>query len=319
LSTPEAAAVTERGGQIEIASGPQRVGVTALGGGLRSYEVAGRPLLDGFPPVERATSGRGQVLAPWPNRIEDGSYEFDGKRMQLPLTEPEHGNAIHGLVRSANWNVVDLEDHRVLLDYVLEPQPGYPFTLGLSVEYSLSDTGLTVQTTASNLGMETCPFGSGQHPYLTLGTPTVDGLRLEVPAEVVLLSDERGLPVSSESVAGTDYDFRAGRAIGGSVLDNGFAGLERDDDGRARVLLDDPDSGDGVTLWVDESYPYLMVFTGDPLPDVARRSLAVEPMTCPPNAFRTGDSLFRLKPGDTTASTWGIEPRLAGQGGLDVR
>ena len=58
-----------------------------------------------------------------------------------------------------------------------------------------------------------------------------------------------------------------------------------------------------------------MVFTGDPLPDVARRSLAVEPMTCPPNAFRTGDSVSRLEPGESTASTWGIEPRL-GTGGL---
>ena len=310
----EAGAVTERGGQIEISSGAQRVGVIELGGGLRSYEVAGRPLLDGFPAGERPTSGRGQVLAPWPNRIEDGSYEFDGKRMQLPLTEPEHGNAIHGLVRDANWNVVDLEADRVLLDYVLEPQPGYPFTLGFAIEYALSDTGLAVQTTAWNLGMESCPYGSGQHPYLTLGTPTIDQLRLEVPADVVLLSDERGLPVSSESVAGTEYDFRAGRAIGGAVLDNGFAGLGRDDHGRARVRLDDPDSGDGVTLWVDEGYPYLMVFTGDPLPDVARRSLAVEPMTCPPNAFRTGDSLIDLKPGETTASTWGIEPRLTADG-----
>jgi aldose 1-epimerase len=317
--THEAAAVVQRSGQIEIASGAQRVGVIALGGGLRSYEVAGRPLLDGFPAGERPTSGRGQVLAPWPNRIEDGSYEFDGKRMQLPLTEPEHGNAIHGLVRNSNWNIVDLEAHRVLLDYALEPQPGYPFTLGLSIEYSLSDSGLTVQTTAWNLGLEVCPYGSGQHPYLTLGTPTVDQLRLEVPADVVLLSNERGIPVDSESVAGTGYDFRAGRAIGGTVLDNGFAGLAHDEDGRARILLDDPDSGAGATLWVDEAYPFVMIFTGDPLPDVARRSLAVEPMTCPPNAFRTGDSLILLKPGETTASTWGIEPRLAGQGGFDVR
>ena len=78
--------------------------------------------------------------------------------------------------------------------------------------------------------------------------------------------------------------------------------------------------GDGngrvVTLWVDEGYPYLMLFTGDPLPDVDRRALAVEPMTCPPNAFRTGESLIRLAPGQSTASTWGIEPRLA-HGGSD--
>jgi aldose 1-epimerase len=317
--TEDGVAVAELGAQIDIACGEQRVAVVGLGGGIRSYEVAGRPFLDGFPPGERPTSGRGQVLAPWPNRIENGSYAFNGKRLQLPLTEPEHGNAIHGLVRNAEWNVVDFAADRVLLDYVLEPQPGYPFRLGLSIEYIVSDTGLTVQTTAWNLGAEPCPYGSGQHPYLTLGTPMIDGLRLQVPAQLVLLSDERGLPVRSESVDGTEYDFRAARAIGGTVLDNGFTGLERDDDGRARVRLDESDTGAGLTFWVDEGYPYLMVFSGDPLPDVARRGLAVEPMTCPPNAFRTGDSLIRLEPGESTASTWGIEPRLAGVGGLDVR
>ena len=303
--------------QIEITRAEQRASVVSLGGGLRSYEVGGRPLLDGFPPGERPMSGRGQVLAPWPNRIEDGSYVFDGMPLQLPLTEPEHGNAIHGLVRDAQWNVVDLEADRVLLDYVLEPEPGYPFRLGLSVEYTLSDDGLTVHTTAWNLSAEPCPYGSGQHPYLTLGTPTVDQLRLQVPARTVLVSDERGIPVGSESVDGTEYDFGAGRVIGATRLDNCFTDLERDADGRARVRLDDPGADSGVTLWVDESYPYVMVFSGDPLPDVARRSLAVEPTTCPPNAFRTGDSLIRLGPGESSASSWGIEPRLPAEGGPD--
>jgi aldose 1-epimerase len=304
------------GEQLEIACGQQRVGVVELGGGLRSYAVVGRDVLDGFPPGERPTSGRGQVLAPWPNRIENGSYDFDGQRMQLPLTEPEHGNAIHGLVRRATWSLVEQESDRVVLDYVLEQQPGYPFALAFAIEYALSDQGLAVTTTARNIGPQACPYGLGQHPYLTLGTPSVDTLRLKVPGAAVLLSDERGLPVRTEAVDGTEYDFRAGRTIGGTVLDNGYTRLERDIDGRARVLLDDPEDGSGVTLWVDESYPYLMVFTGDPLPDVARRAIAVEPMTCPPNAFRTGESLIRLAPGESTASTWGIEPRLA-EGGPD--
>jgi aldose 1-epimerase len=307
-------AMSVESGQIEIASGEQRVAVVVLGGGLRSYEVGERPVLDGFPPGERPTSGRGQVLAPWPNRIENGSYQFEGKRMQLPLTEPEHGNAIHGLVRSAEWGVVDVRPDRVALEYVLEPQPGYPFLLALGIEYVLSDAGLAVTTAARNLGAEPCPYGCGQHPYLTLGAPSVDSLRLRVPAETVVFSDERGLPDGSASVQGTEYDFRAGRTIGGTVLDNAFTELERGADGRARVLLDDPGGGSGLTLWVDESYAHLMIFTGDPLPDVARRALAVEPMTCPPNAFRTGDSLIRLAPGESTASTWGIEPRLAERG-----
>jgi aldose 1-epimerase len=313
------AVIAEQGAQIDIACGDQHVAVVSLGGGLRSYVADGRDLLDGFPPGERPTSGRGQVLAPWPNRIENGSYEFDGKRLQLPLTEPEHGNAIHGLVRRAMWNVVDLAPDRVAMDNLLEPQPGYPFTLALSIEYSLSEAGLTVTTTARNVGVEACPYGSGQHPYLTLGTPEVDTLRLRVPGRVVAFSDERGLPVRSESVDGTVFDFRAGRTIGETVLDNAYTDLERGADGRARVLLDDPNGEEGVTLWVDESYPYLMVFTGDPLPDVARRSIAVEPMSCPPNAFRTRESLLRLEPGESTVSTWGIEPRLGAMGGLDVQ
>jgi len=310
-------AVATELGQIEIARGGQRVGVVALGGGLRSYEAAGRELLNGFRPGERPASGRGQVLVPWPNRIEDGSYKFDGKRMQLPLTEAENGNAIHGLVRGATWNLVDHEADRVVLDYTLEPQPGYPFALGLSIEYALSPTGLTVTTTAWNLSGETCPYGAGQHPYLTLGTPTIDTLRLQVPARVVAFSDERGLPVRSAPVDGTEYDFRAGREIGGTVLDNAFAELERDGDGRARVLLDDVAGGAGLTLWVDESYRYLMLYTGDSHPDVARRGLAVEPMTCPPNAFRTGESVIRLEPGESVASSWGLEPRVAAEGGRD--
>ena len=310
-------AVATELGQIEIARGGQRVGVVALGGGLRSYEAAGRELLNGFRPGERPASGRGQVLVPWPNRIEDGSYKFDGKRMQLPLTEAENGNAIHGLVRGATWNLVDHEADRVVLDYTLEPQPGYPFALGLSIEYALSPTGLTVTTTAWNLSGETCPYGAGQHPYLTLGTPTIDTLRLQVPARVVAFSDERGLPVRSAPVDGTEYDFRAGRKIGGTVLDNAFAELERDGDGRSRVLLDDVAGGAGLTLWVDESYRYLMLYTGDSHPDVARRGLAVEPMTCPPNAFRTGESVIRLEPGESVASSWGLEPRVAAEGGRD--
>jgi aldose 1-epimerase len=311
-------AVAEQTGQIDIAHGAQKVAVVALGGGLRSYEVAGRPLLDGFTAGERPASGRGQVLAPWPNRIEDGGYEFAGRRLQLPLNEPANGNAIHGLVRAATWSVTELADDRAVLDYVLEPQPGYPFTLELSVEYALTAAGLAVTTTARNLGTEACPYGCGQHPYLTLGSSTIDGLRLQVPARTVGLSDERGLPERSESVEGTGYDFRGGRTIGTTVLDNAYTDLERGADGRARVLLDDVAAGAGITLWVDESYPYLMVFSGDPLPDVARHSLAVEPMTCPPNAFRTHESLIVLEPGESTAGTWGIEPRPATGGDLDA-
>jgi aldose 1-epimerase len=176
----------------------------------------------------------------------------------------------------------------------------------MSIEYALGGDGLSVRTTATNVGPEPCPYGCGAHPYLTLGTATVDSLLLHVPAQTVLVSNERGLPVGSSSVEGTEYDFRRPRPIGSTVLDNAFADLERDNDGLARVVLHEPDHDAELALWIDEGYRYLMVFTGDTLPDVARRSLAVEPMTCPPNAFRTGEALIKLEPGESVSCTWGI-------------
>ena len=126
----------------------------------------------------------------------------------------------------------------------------------------------------------------------------------------MLHSDERGLPVGEASVEGTEYDFRKPRPIGETKLDHAFADFERDENGRVRIELRDPGAGTGLALWMDEAYGYVMLFTGDPLPDVNRRSLAVEPMTCPPNAFSTGEAVIRLEPGGSFTSTWGITPTL---------
>ena len=296
------------GRQVELAAGDQRAVVVEVGGGLRTYCANGAELLDGYAEDAMCSSGRGQLLIPWPNRIEDGRYEFEGRTNQLPLSEVVLSNAIHGLVRWATWTVREEGSGRVVAEHVLHPQPGYPYTLALSVEYSLSDAGLRVKTTATNTGSEPCPYGAGAHPYLTVGTATVDPVVLRVPARTVILSDARALPVERRDVEGTPYDFRTPRTIGATVLDSAYADLDRDDDGLVRVELHDPGTGRGLTLWADETFGYLMVFSGDPLPDVARRSLAVEPMTCPANAFRTGEGLIRLEPGESFTSVWGLAP-----------
>ena len=294
--------------ELELSDDGQRLIVDLTGGGLRSYSVRGREVLDGYPEGEASPSGRGQVLIPWPNRLEDGAYDFDGKRHQLEVNEPERGNAIHGLVRFAPWTVAESKPARAVVEHVLEPHSGYPFSLALSIEYSLSLSGLRVETTATNAGSEPCPYGSGAHPYLTLGTETVDDALLHSPGRVVLHTDDRGLPRDAEPVEGTDYDFTRPRTIGSTRLDHAFTDLHRGLDGLARVELAHPGSRAALSLWVDESYGYLQLFTGDPLPDVARRSLAVEPMTCPANAFRTGEGLIRLEPGESVTSAWGISP-----------
>jgi aldose 1-epimerase len=295
--------ISPSGEQVELSFGDQRAVVVGVGGGLRTYSDGDRPVLDGYSVMAMCSSGRGQLLAPWPNRIEDGSYEFEGRTHQLALDEPERQNAIHGLVRWSQWSVVEQEPERAVLEHRLHPTPGYPFTLDLRVEYALSEDGLEVRAETTNVGSEPCPYGIGAHPYISAGDGLVDGLELCVPARTALISDERSIPVGRAPVEGTELDFRQPRRIGAARLDHCFTDLDRDEDGRARVSV-----GDVATLWVDESYPYLMVFSGDPLPDVARRSLAVEPMTCPPNAFRSGEGLVRLESGQSHAGSWGIAP-----------
>ena len=303
--------IAPSGRQIEITYGDQRAVVVEAGGGLREYLAGGREILDGYALDELSPSGRGQVLIPWPNRLRDGSYEFDGSRHQLPLTEQDQQNAIHGLVRWSAWTVGEREPDRVVVEHVLHAQPGYPFSLELGIEYRLSEEGLRVRTTATNIGTMPCPYGSGMHPYLTAGTATVDSVILRAPGRTVLRSDERGIPIGTAPVEGTEHDFRRPRPIAATKLDHCFTDLERDGDGRARVELRDADSDRALTVWMDEAYPYVMLFTGDPLPDVDRRSIAVEPMTCPPNAFRTGRDLIRLEPGESASSAWGIaQPAL---------
>lgn len=302
------------GEQFELAFEDHAAVVTEVGAGLRTYSAGGWQILDGYGEGEMATAGRGQVLAPWPNRLQDGTYEFEGRRHQLPLSEPEHANAIHGLVRWEAWQARDREPHRVVLAHVLHSRPGYPFTLELRVAYELSDGGLAVQTTATNVGTDTCPFGTGAHPYLSVGTASVDDIVLRLPARTALRSDERGIPVDTLPVDGTELDFRVARPLEDAKLDQGYMDLERDDDGLARVELRARDGRRGVTLWVDEGYAYLMVFTGDH-PAVERRALAVEPMTCAPNAFRSGDGLIGLEPGASVTTSWGITPHASGTGG----
>ena len=290
------------GEQVELSFGDHEVVVTEVGAGLRAYSAGGRDVLDGYAVDEFATSGRGQLLIPWPNRIRDGAYELDGRRHQLDLSEPARDNAIHGLVRWSSWSVSERSADRAVLEHVLRPRPGYPFTLELRVEYSLSADGLTAITTATNIGAETCPYGAGSHPYLSVRGDTVDEALLRVPAQSVLEADQRGIPVGSRPVEATELDFREPRPVGPTRLDHCFTDLDRGEDGRARVTIGE------TTLWADEAYPYLMVFTGDGLPDVERRSLAVEPMTCAPNAFVSGQGLVLLEPGDSHAAAWGITP-----------
>jgi len=297
--------------QYEIEAGPYRATVTELGAGLRELAFRGQPVTAGYEPDELPPAGAGQLLAPWPNRVDRGRYAFGGTEYQLALTEPAWANAIHGLTRWMPWTLVRQDATVVLLRSAPHGQQGYPFCLEIEAEYRLDpDTGLQVTVTARNRGSHAAPYGNGSHPYLTVRTPTVDGCKLTLPAESWLPLDDRGIPSGPpEPVKGTEYDFRQPRAIGATRLDHALTGLSRGGDGRSwAYLAADGAAGPRVGLWAGEGYRWLKGFTGDPLgPDRRRKAVAIEPMTCPPNAFVTGNDLLVLEPGDEVTHTWGIQ------------
>ena len=297
------------GQQVRITHGDHEVWSVSVAAGLRSYDVAGRPLLDGFAAGERPGGGRGQTLVPWPNRVAGAKYRFDGAEQQLAVTEPLAGNAIHGLARWVRWDVLNQSAASVTWGHVVVPQPGWPTSLDCRVTYALGDDGLTVTTTATNVGASPCPYGTGAHPYLRVGAGLVDAMSLRVPAGRWYETDLAGIPVAAHGVLDTDYDLRSAQPIGPRVLDTCFGDLQRDGDGRWRVRLSGSDVETAVTLWADQAYGWVQVFTGDTLPAAARRrGLAVEPVTCPPDAFNSGVGLVRLQPGQSHTVTWGPRP-----------
>ncbi|WP_432980827.1 aldose 1-epimerase family protein [Dactylosporangium sp. CA-233914] len=294
------------GTQWTIRSGGQEAVIVEVGGGVRAFSADGRDVVAGYAEHERAVGCAGQVLAPWPNRIRDGQYTFGGEHQQLPLTEPERHNAIHGLVNWARWSLVDAAPDRVTVAHDLVPQPGYPWPLRLSTTWSVSEAGLRAEHEVTNTGDIAVPFGLATHPYVLVPGVPVDELTLRVPARSRLLVDARLLPIGAAKVAGSEYDFTEGRRLGATVLDTAFGEVDADAEGGSRVTVEAPD-GRGVVVWADAAFTWWQVYSSDTLPaDRLRKALAIEPMTCPPDAFRSGRDVVTLEPGSTWQGAWGI-------------
>jgi len=295
------------GEQYEIISGTRRAVVTEVGATLRSFSVDGRDVVRGFGVEDQISGGRGQNLIPWPNRIRDGRYVFNGATQQLALTEPARHNASHGLARYVPWVLVDKQPDAVTNRVRIYPQQGWPGVLEATITHQVSDNGLTVTVNATNVGAAEVPFGYGAHPYLTVGESTVDDVAITVPAESYLEVDDRLLPIKISPVAGTAYDLRGGPVLGSVNLDTALTDLARDADGRWRVKLV---LGDRYAeVWGDETMHWIQVFSGGPS---RNSSIAVEPMTCGPDAFNAGpthDGMRVLAAGSSFQGEWGISDR----------
>jgi aldose 1-epimerase len=295
------------GAQYAIRSGEQTAVVVEVGGGLRTYAVAGQEVVDGYAEDELPPGGAGQLLAPWPNRLRDGRYAWQGHTYQLGLSEPPNHNAIHGLVRFLPWQPVSVSDSAVTLSCLLPPHAGYPWWLELTTTWSFGAAGLEAAHTATNLSDSAAPFGLGAHPYVVLPGTRVDDVVLTIPADRRLIVDGRKLPIGAKPVAGTEWDFSQGRRIGAAQLDTAFGGDVPG--GGSAVALSTMDGTRQVLVWADASFRWWQAFTGDALaPPRTRRAVAVEPMTCPPDAYHSGRDLITLEPGEPWVGRWGITP-----------
>ncbi len=287
------------GRRFELAAGGYRAAVAEVGAHLAGLWHDGSPVTVESPDDALPPKSTGAVLLPWPNRIAGGRYSFDGVDYQLPLTEPALGNASHGLVKWVRWTLERHAPDSVTLAHDLVPQTGYPFELHFEISYVLDTrAGLTVQTVATNTGRAAAPFGAGFHPYLDLAGHPLDDAELLVPAAAVFDTDEHQVPTGSRPVAGTPFDLRTIGPIGSRRLDRGFGELT----GSAAVLRT---ATRGIEVRWDAAYRYLQVFT-PPFITPGRNAVAIEPMSCPANAFNSGEGLVRLEPGASWSGSWGI-------------
>jgi len=296
---PDAHGLTSMSGErYRLRAGRYAAEVVQTGATLRVLTIDDRDLILPFGLDEVRPHMRGAVMVPWPGRIEDGTYTFDGEDHQLPLTEPASATAIHGLMCWAPFTAVEQADDHVRLVALLLPQAGYPFALRCEITYALSDGGLEVLVAAANVGDRPAPYGAANHLYLVPGSGRVDDWILTLDAGSYLTSPTpRFLPEGPFAVEGSEADFRAGRPIGSQELNHSFTRLGTDEDGWAEARVTAPD-GNGVVLRCDSAAPWLQVFSYDLPADASRTGLAVEPMTCPPDAFNSGVDLVSLAPGD---------------------
>lgn len=296
------------GDQLTIAQGDYRATIASVGASLRELTFAGRNLVVPFAAERIRPAYRGAILAPWPNRIVDGRYSFGGVDYQLPLTEPARGHALHGLLVWQRWETVEVGAASVTLAAEVVPREGYPFPLEIRVTYALDDDGLTTTVRALNRGSVDAPYGTAPHPYLSAGTGHVDDWTLTLPAaEYLEVTDDRLIPTGVESVgARQGFDFRDARGIGPLFIDHAFTGLVRAESGVAEVRLT-AQEGTGVRMTWGAELPWVQIHTADrPEPELNRLGLAVEPMTCPPDAFSSGTDLVVLAPGGSHSASWTI-------------
>jgi aldose 1-epimerase len=283
--------------------------IARVGAALVSWTTNGTQLVE---PGHLEAVGpycEGIVMAPWPNRLEDGKWSYKGETLEFPLNIQSQQNANHGLLIDFPYDVVEQTESSITLGALIHARTAYPFNVFTTVKYELSATGIKVTHTAENLSEEAAPYAVGGHPYFQIaGVQTAD-LILRSDAATVLDVNERQIPVGKSATAGTRFDMREGVRVGDNFYDHGFTDLPRDENGLAHTYLTAPD-GRGFDVWQDAEFKHVVIFTPDfywdESRDAKRFAAAIEPQTAGANAFKTGEDLKWLNKGEKYSASWGV-------------
>ena len=251
----------------------------------------------------------GVIMSPWPNRIDGGKWQYQGRTLELPINLHEQQNANHGLLMDHQYELVAQSDSSVTLGALIHARVGYPFEVYTTVTYALVETGVKITHTAENRSAADAPYALGGHPYFKIAGVETEDLYLRSAAETVLVVDDRQIPIGTMPTEQSRFDLRSGVRVGDNFLDHDFTDLPRDSDGLAHTYLTAPD-GRGFDIWQDEEFKHVVIFTPDfyldELGSEKRYACAIEPQTSGPNSFNSGEDLNWLKQGQKFVATWGI-------------
>ena len=246
----------------------------------------------------------GARLLPYPNRIQNGTYIFNNRKYQLPINFINQNHSIHGLLYDKPFIHNSSHSDEKTASVTLENQynkneSGYPFSFITTITYELSDRGLMCSTHVTNNGTEPLPLGDGWHPYFTFGSK-VDDLALQLPSGEFLEVDNRQIPTGNIISLET---FLQPATIGKIEFDDCFVLPRNQSIIRSRLLNNEQNLT--IDIWQEtgfNKYNYLHVYIP---PD--RTAIALEPMTCPANAFNSGQNLIVLEPEQCYHSRCGVQ------------
>ena len=275
----------------QISFGELKLEIDTFGARITKFTKANQEIMKSA--SDELQGFNGMVLAPWPNRIADGKYQFGGIEYELEINETDRNNALHGFAYKTEFEISSQSTSEIVLWATLTEPNGYPFHIDLQLSYRLDEKGFRCDVLATNNSIQAAPFGIAFHPYY----PVDDQTKISMPAKTHILTNNQMIPISDQPNSHKEFLF------GDVDFDDCFTELER-----ANLIaeIEIQSENRSITLWQDEAFDYVMVYTTNDFEaiDGKAKAIAIEAQSCPANAFNTNPPL--LQPAESFTGSWGV-------------